>query len=391
MIVRESINFDRKDNPLDSLSVGRIQEREFAKLKLDAMDLLQSYDRLQPKVKREKAHIVEESATHFEVGFTYYSRHWRTFLYFYIEASLAPWNINGVAQKGLSLILYVGYKILEEGLNASQKKWTKGKIEECKPYLDTWIKEANEKHWDEGKVWESKMNFTRGGDVKASIGIGREKLIGDFIEEYNKKSVMNTFSKKLSMEDKTWVMEAAIKAGRADIVKLLVTDPTVDPSARRNKFLEIATKEGTAEIVQALLSDSRVNPADHRNLFLANAVEKNNLEIVQVLMADSRVDPAGAKMSLDKDYKEVPDPNYIIRIAAAENNLAIVKELLKDSRVDPTDALSVAVSKISKTGSKTGLSKWIPLIEFLLNHPRTEIPEKKRKTIEAKIEEVNKE
>jgi hypothetical protein len=234
-------------------------------------------------------------------------------------------------------------------------------------------------------VEENIAHFVRGGDPKAAMGIGREKLIGDFIEEYNKKSTMNTFSKKLTMEDKPWILESAIKAGRPDIVKLLVTDPSVDPSARRNHFLDIASKEGNAEIIQILLSDPRVNPADHHNIALANAVEKNHLEAVKVLLADSRVNPADSKMVLDNQFNETQVPNYIIKIAALENNLAIVQELLKDPRVNPSQALIGAVSKLNKVGVKA--PNWIPMVELLLNNPRTEISSARRASIQKSIDE----
>jgi hypothetical protein len=149
--------------------------------------------------------------------------------------------------------------------------------------------------------------------------------------------------------------------------------------------MDVASKEGTADVVQALLSDSRVNPADHRNLFLAQAVEKNNLEVVKVLLADPRVNPAAAKMVLDNQFNETEEPNYIIKLAALENNIAIVQELLKDSRVDPSKALISAVSKLNKVGAKA--PNWIPMVELLLNHPRTEITSARRISIQKSIDE----
>jgi hypothetical protein len=118
---------------------------------------------------------------------------------------------------------------------------------------------------------------------------------------------------------------------------------------------------------------------------LAQAVEKNNLEAVKVLLADPRVNPADAKMTMDAQFNETPEPNYIIKLAALENNIAIVQELLKDPRVDPSKALIGAVSKLNKVGAKA--PNWIPMVELLLNHPRTEISSARWVSIQKSIDE----
>ena len=240
------------------------------------------------------------------------------------------------------------------------------------------------------KIKESANQFVRGGDVKQTLGIGREKLLGDFIEEENKKKGINTFFDTLKMEDKGQIFMRAIKVSKPEIVRLLMSDPSVNTAMRKNAPIAQAGEAGNAEIISILLADPRVNPADNHNLAIANAVKENHLDAVITLMADSRVNPADGKESLDKDYNVIVDNNYIIREAASENHIAIVKELLKDPRVETDRALSIVASKLNKIPRTEESNKWIPIIELLLNHPRTEITETQRNRIKKSIEERNK-
>jgi hypothetical protein len=58
----------------------------------------------------------------------------------------------------------------------------------------------------------------------------------------------------------------------------------VDPSSRNNYFVRLASSKGFAEIVKLLLTDPRVNPSVKDNEALFNAVRNGNIETVKVLM-----------------------------------------------------------------------------------------------------------
>lgn len=355
---------------MDTMDIGRVINRKFAKFKKECIELLKSYDsQLHPDEKTFK--IVNEDAEYLKAGFYYQT------VFYYIETYLKLIDVN--PERKFKYV-YTGWVNNRE---YNERKHTDGTISGIQIWLEKWL---NENHVPR-KIKESVNNFTRGGDVKQAIGIGREKLLGDFVEEENKKVGINTFFDRLKMEDKGQIFMRAIKKANPEITRLLMSDPSINPAMRKNAPIAEAGISGNPEVINILLADPRVNPGDNHNLALFNAVEKNHLDAVIAFLADSRVNPADAKESLDKQLNIVIDKNYIIREAASENHIAIVKELLKDPRVETDRALSIAVSKISKVGVKA--KEWIPLIELLLSNPKTEITPDRRKTIEARIKETN--
>jgi hypothetical protein len=58
----------------------------------------------------------------------------------------------------------------------------------------------------------------------------------------------------------------------------------VDPSAGNNYCIRLASSKGFPEIVKLLLTDPRVNPSRDNDIVLLHAVENNNIEVVRVLM-----------------------------------------------------------------------------------------------------------
>ena len=70
MIVKERLNFERGQNPMDSMDIGRVLERRFLKFKEECMELLGSYDdQLNPNKKT--VHIVNEDNWYLKAGFNY--------------------------------------------------------------------------------------------------------------------------------------------------------------------------------------------------------------------------------------------------------------------------------------------------------------------------------
>jgi ankyrin repeat protein len=53
--------------------------------------------------------------------------------------------------------------------------------------------------------------------------------------------------------------------GRTDVVRLLLNDNRVDPSAGNNNAIFFASCRGHIEVVQLLLSDNRVDPSGNVN------------------------------------------------------------------------------------------------------------------------------
>jgi hypothetical protein len=109
--------------------------------------------------------------------------------------------------------------------------------------------------------------------------------------------------------------------GFTDVVKCLLADSRVDPSAWNNRALIYAARNGHTEIVKLLLSDSRVEPSAEDNEAFRVAAWSGHVEIVKLLLSDSRIEPSASN-------------NRALRFAAWSGHTEVVKLLLSDSRVE---------------------------------------------------------
>jgi hypothetical protein len=148
------------------------------------------------------------------------------------------------------------------------------------------------------------------------------KFIMNFIEEF-----------KLDL-NRAFVLAADI--GFIDVVKLLLSDSGVDPSAWNNDALIYAAEQGHVETVKLLLSDSRVEPSARDNEALKDATRNGHTEVVKLLLSDSRVEPSGY--------------NSALRIAALQGHTEVVKLLLSDSRVEPSAWNNGALRNAAQNG-----------------------------------------
>ena len=76
----------------------------------------------------------------------------------------------------------------------------------------------------------------------------------------------------------------------SEVLKILLEDPRVDPSANDNFALRLASAEGHTEVVRILLADERVDPSAKDNEALRWASSEGHTEVVNLLLADPRVD-----------------------------------------------------------------------------------------------------
>ena len=113
----------------------------------------------------------------------------------------------------------------------------------------------------------------------------------------------------------------AAKTGNTDKVKLLLTNPEVNPAADNNQPIRRASHNGHTEVVKLLLADSRVNPADANNWAFREASLNGHTEVVKLLLNDNRVNPAAGN-------------NSAIRWASDNGRTEVVQLLLTDPRVD---------------------------------------------------------
>jgi hypothetical protein len=85
---------------------------------------------------------------------------------------------------------------------------------------------------------------------------------------------------------------AATHIDDARILRRLLEDPRVDPSAKANEAIASAAKNGRLAAVDVLLADARVDPSARDCAAFFDAVKGGYLAIVDRLLADPRVDIA---------------------------------------------------------------------------------------------------
>jgi len=113
----------------------------------------------------------------------------------------------------------------------------------------------------------------------------------------------------------------AAEKGQTSVVKMLLADAHVNPSANDNDAICIASAKGHTDVVEVLLADARVDPTANTNQAIRVASSRGHTNVVKVLLADPRV---------------AANDNFAICIASDNGHTDVVKVLLADLRVDPS-------------------------------------------------------
>ncbi len=140
--------------------------------------------------------------------------------------------------------------------------------------------------------------------------------------------------------------------GHTEVVRLLLNDPRVDPAADNNEAIGLASLNGHPDVVKLLLADPRVDPAADNNYAILSASTNGHLDVVKLLLADPRVDPAA-------------DNNRAIRLASGNGHTDVVRLLLTDPRVDPATDNNWAIKWASKNSHTE-------VVKLLLADPRVD-------------------
>ena len=79
-----------------------------------------------------------------------------------------------------------------------------------------------------------------------------------------------------------------------NIALLLLSHDLFDPSVcyKNNTTIEIASRCGNTEVVRLLLSDNRVDPSANDNFAIQGASMNGCVDVVRLLLSDNRVDPS---------------------------------------------------------------------------------------------------
>ena len=101
----------------------------------------------------------------------------------------------------------------------------------------------------------------------------------------------------------TFYLEEAIHEGNAPLVRILLEDGRVDPSADDNRLVYIAAGRFRSEVLQIFLNDPRVDPSKPYNNPLESA-KKYNEESMNILLKDPRVQRQIQKEEEQESLKE---------------------------------------------------------------------------------------
>jgi Ankyrin repeats (3 copies) len=95
-----------------------------------------------------------------------------------------------------------------------------------------------------------------------------------------------------SVDSYNCALKWAARRGNFDLVRLLLADPHVDPSAWNQSAIRVASMFGRTEIVRTLLAHPRVDPSVDNQCAFRTASANGHKVTVRLLLADTRVDPS---------------------------------------------------------------------------------------------------
>jgi ankyrin repeat protein len=151
------------------------------------------------------------------------------------------------------------------------------------------------------------------------------------------KLLKDQSNQQYRLDSLEFVLVWAVTSDCARLVKLLLTDPRIDPSVHRQFLIRRASQNGHAEVVKVLLADPRADPSAENQYAIEISSELGHVDVVKLLLADKRVDPSAGFQ-------------HPIRIASANGHAEVVKVLLADSRVNPSTFDQSALRVASEPG-----------------------------------------
>jgi hypothetical protein len=148
---------------------------------------------------------------------------------------------------------------------------------------------------------------------------GYENVVQRGLELGVDPSAQNNLAIRRACRD---ALAEASENGHVEVVRLLLTDPRVDPSAQNNYAICGASENGYLKVVRLLVTDPRVDPSTLDNYAIRFASQNGHAGVVRLLLTDPRVDPSARD-------------NEAMRWASKNGHVEVVRLLLTDPRVDP--------------------------------------------------------
>jgi len=211
------------------------------------------------------------------------------------------------------------------------------------------------------EYWRRKLSRHLGFEVSQRVGESWRKMYENLADDekelynsavYGYEEIVAGLTKEgfdFSGLD-NYAIQIASNVGHTNVVKLLLQDKRVDPSANKDYSIRKASKNGHADVVRLLLKDGRVDPSAREDYSIGKASENGHADVVKLLLEDGRVDPSRTA-------------NYAILVASENGHVEVVKLLLKDPNVNPSAQVNYAIRAAAKNGH-------LEVVELLLKDPR---------------------
>ena len=277
------------------------------------------------------------------------------FIYDILPMSISPTSFNFWFKRGM--LPYILFAIQDPSLHLFPK------------YLDVAVKNN---YYDITKALleDGRINPKNSDALVIAVSLGLPEILSSLLED--KRVDPRDYNGKL--------LEYAILSGRVNIVRILLEDGRINP--KDSNALAIAVDRDLPHILSFLLEDKRIDPRDD---LLESAVMDRSANIVRVLLEDGRIDPTARNNHIlhvafrkgysftikillsDERVKRTVDHD-IFMAAIAYGDSEIVRMLLDNPRIDPgendNDALGAAIYYYDRI-----------IVEDLLNDPRIIVTE----------------
>eukprot|EP00818_Percolomonas_sp_WS_P009392 CAMPEP_0117439972 /NCGR_PEP_ID=MMETSP0759-20121206/2836_1 /TAXON_ID=63605 /ORGANISM="Percolomonas cosmopolitus, Strain WS" /LENGTH=616 /DNA_ID=CAMNT_0005231695 /DNA_START=97 /DNA_END=1947 /DNA_ORIENTATION=+ len=136
----------------------------------------------------------------------------------------------------------------------------------------------------------------------------------------------------------------AAKNNHVRLMRVLLRDKRLDPSAGNDKSIVVASEEGHCDIVCDLLKDRRVDPGKQHSYALRIAAKRGWSNIVEQMLNHEKVDPI-----YNADYKDVIGRGAL-QWASEFGHVKIVQLLLADKRALAAAEHNYAIRMAAKNG-----------------------------------------
>jgi hypothetical protein len=121
----------------------------------------------------------------------------------------------------------------------------------------------------------------------------------------------------------------AVEDQNSEILELLLTHSTIDPSKNNNQLLSIAINNNDYKCVKLLFNDKRINPAKDDCKLVTLAAQLGHINILKLLLSDPRTyayefKSAAIRTAYDKKHYKV--------VKLLWNDINVKKYLKKDDK-----------------------------------------------------------